>query len=78
MNSNYKRKYTWNNFKAKVLRMTPQEQKEFLSQLQQEYMTERTKTKRGLDANNLKLYRRQIAFIKTLMNIPGYHYHPRG
>jgi len=77
MNKNYKRKYTWNNFKRKVMQMTDEEKREFLETVRTEYMRERTLMKRGMEAKNLPMYRRQIAYIKTLLHMPGYHYHPR-
>lgn len=78
VNKGYKRKYTWNNFKRKLKEMTDEEKRTFLKDLQAEYMTERTLTKRGLDHSNVRLLRKKIACIKTILHEPGFHYDPRG
>lgn len=78
MNSNYKKRYTWNTLKRKVSNMTTEQKEEFLKELQATYMTERTKAQKQLQEKDIRLLRRQIAFMKTVLHQPGYHYHPRG
>jgi ribosomal protein L29 len=57
--------------------MKDAEKREFLKQLQAEYMIEKTRLARNFNDVKTKLLRREIAYMKTVLHEQGYHYHPR-
>ena len=72
--------YTWNTFRAKVKDMNDKEKREFISELHLELMKERVDIKKAPTgvSNHIRLYRKQIAYLKTMLNVKGFHYKPRG
>jgi len=71
-------RHTWNNFKSSVASMSDVRKKEFLTELQAEYMTEKSRRAQQHTNTNVKILRRKIAYMKTILHEPGYHYNPRG
>lgn len=70
-------KHTWNKFKNKVSEMTDKEKREFLKELHNQLMyayTKRFETDNTMKCRNL---RKKIAYVKTMLNMKGYHYNPR-
>jgi ribosomal protein L29 len=71
--SNHTRKV----FKDKIKDMTIKQREEYLTELHQNLMTERTRAQQGLEIKNIRELRKQIAILKTILHHPGYHYKPR-
>lgn len=74
----YNKKYTWNNFKKSVSAMTDVEKRDFLEKLKIDYMLEKSKKAQHNPQTQVKILRRQIAYMKTILHEQGYHYNPRG
>lgn len=82
----YNGKYTMNKLRNELKTMTTQEKKQRLEELQKTLMSEKGKEKSnaffGISTkanipHQTRTLRKQIAMIKTSLNIKGYHYHPR-
>ena len=73
-------KNTWNVFKDKVKDLNDAEKQELLTEIQLSLMKERTELeKSGTEvSDHRRLYRKQIAYLKTVMHVKGFHYHARG
>jgi len=71
-------KHTWNVFKDKVKDMDVKEKKEFLKELQLEHMEAYARKFQSPDVARIRMLRKKIAYMKTILNMKGYHYHPRG
>ena len=71
-------KHTWNIFKANVNSMNDAEKRTFLKQLQAELMYSYTRRFQDPNPMQCKLLRKQIAYIKTALNVKGFSYRPRG
>jgi len=74
----YQPRHTWNEFKSKVKEMNTEEKKEFLKELQLEYMEAYTRKFQSPDVAKMRTLRKKIAYMKTIMNMKGFHYKPRG
>lgn len=61
-------KHTLNNFKQDVRSMTKEEQEDLLKELKASKSFEYTKAIRGESSLDVRLIRRQIAILKTIMN----------
>jgi ribosomal protein L29 len=72
-------KHTWNTFKSKIKDMTKEQKEDFLKELHNTYIIEYTKAHRGGNVKtvNLRLIRKQIAYLKTILNYKGFSYNPR-
>ena len=71
--------YKWNEFKNKVKGMSTEEKKDLLNDLRAELMVARMEAKKGAggNMNRPKSLRKQIAYVKTVLNYKGYSYNPR-
>ena len=69
--------HTWNKFKAEVSEMDDEAKRELLKQLQADLMY--SYNRRFQDSNTMKckLLRKQIAYVKTALNVKGFSYNPR-
>jgi len=74
----YQPRHTWNEFKSKVKEMNTEEKKEFLKELQLEHMEAYTRKFQSPDVAKMRTLRKKIAYMKTIMNMKGFHYKPRG
>lgn len=72
-----KDKYSWNKFKQQVSSMTDAEKQDMVKELHIVLMAEIVKAKQSLSHMDCGFIRKQIAFLKTVLNNPGYHYNPR-
>jgi ribosomal protein L29 len=72
-------KHTWNTFKSKIKDMTKEQKEDFLKELHNTYIIEYTKAHRGGNVKtvNLRLIRKQIAYLKTILHYEGFSYNPR-
>ena len=70
--------HTWSEFKNKVSEMNTEEKREFLHQLQLEKMEAYTRRFQDPNVALVRTLRKKIAYMKTILNMKGYHYHPRG
>ena len=70
-------KHTWNVFKSQIKNMKHDERKELLKQLQKDLMWCKTRRYHEQNTGRIKLLRRQIACLKTVMNVKGFGYNPR-
>jgi len=70
-------KNSWNEFKNKVNAMTTEEKEELLQDLHKDYMEYRTRKFHDPDVARIRFTRKKIAYLKTVLNVKGFHYHPR-
>lgn len=72
-------KHTWNTFKAKIKDMTKEQKYDLLEELHETLIAERTRASRGGNVKtvNLRLLRKQIAYLKTILHYEGFNYNPR-
>jgi len=70
-------KHTWNKFKANVNAMSDEEKREEIKKLHAELMY--SYTRRFQDTNPMKcrMLRKQIAYLKSSLNVKGFSYNPR-
>jgi len=71
-------KHTWNVFKDKVKDMDVKEKKEFLKELQLEHMEAYARKFQSPDVARIRMLRKKIAYMKTILHMKGFHYRPRG
>jgi len=72
-------KHMWNEFKNKVNGMSDSEKREFLDDIRSELMSARMEAKKGAggNMNRPRTLRKQVAYIKTVLNYKGFRYNPR-
>ena len=69
--------HTWNTFRSKIKEMKQSEREAFLKELRADliyYKTRRFQEPNTMRINQLK---KQIACLKTIMGVKGFHYNPR-
>lgn len=74
----YSPKHTWNEFKSKVSEMNAEEKKDFLRELQLEHMEAYARKFQSPDVAKIRMLRKKIAYMKTILHMKGYSYKPRG
>ena len=70
--------HTWSEFKNRVAGMDTSEKKEFLHQLQLEKMEAYARRFQNPNVAQVRTLRKKIAYMKTILNMKGYSYVPRG
>jgi ribosomal protein L29 len=70
---------TWSKFKSKIKDLKREEKEALLKELHEVLIAEYTKAHRGgnVKTMNIRLLRKQIAYLKTIMNQKGFNYNPR-
>ena len=70
-------RHTLNNFRTDVRNMTREEQIEKLNEIRVTLITETSKAKKGGEHSDIRLLRKEIAIIRTIMKEKGFHYNSR-
>ena len=69
--------YIWNNFKTKIRNMNKEEQEKLLKELQADLMYSKTRRFQEINSMRIKMLKRKIACLKTIMGVKGFGYNPR-
>lgn len=70
---------TWSKFKSKIKELKREQKEELLKELHETLISEYTKAHRGgnVKTMNIRLLRKQIAYLKTILHYEGFNYNPR-